>query len=498
MAVKSKLSRAEQTSLAPLREVTTDIEGISAKALPPNPVSRPVGPKPAEAARFEVVRGGPSVIKLVCKTGGTLGPAVRAHLAGRIIGEVATNQGIARSGETIDIPIEYLPYHALPLQVQFTSASPDDAIAAAFVIGTEQEASELVGMGLLTVSDLRVEQARIFGVVSNAINGISRPVLYARFNGFVVRPLDVEEPQQHDRGGMSARFSGAIRAEDLSDLGLVIDICAVGVAAPIGSLGFSRLEPRALEERLIRMELEIGHLRRSMAIEASTLLTNIERRQMRNFHRTEEAIQYLTSIVFDRIASQPSVAPTGPVPSVLGSGPDLATLPTATPAAMPAELMALWRSPLPEVIDNRLVVDADSDLFVSGWYDVEDQGGVYRWMGAAGIVANPYPDRPILSVEVSLRMHFGSVFPALSAQVGSRRTVAQMFEVNGERRVQFSLPPGEGETEKTGHLRVMSSNVGRPIELDPLSEDLRELSVAVSRVVYCYAPEAIQDIPNGG
>ena len=127
-------------------------------------------------------------------------------------------------------------------------------------------------MGLLTVSDLRVEQARIFGVVSNAINGISRPVLYARFNGFVVRPLDVEEPQQHDRGGMSARFSGAIRAEDLSDLGLVIDICAVGVAAPIGSLGFSRLEPLGAGGTLIRMELEIGHLRRSMAIEASTLL----------------------------------------------------------------------------------------------------------------------------------------------------------------------------------------------------------------------------------
>ena len=101
----------------------------------------------------------------------------------------------------------------------------------------------------------------------------------------------------------------------------------------------------------------------------------------------------------------------GPLPEDLPLRPVAAVLPSVvTRLRLPKRAAGEPRKP--DVLD--IVLPVDSELFGTGWYDVEYlEDKPFRWMAAEGVIFSPQPDLPCTLISLKLAGVYGAHLPMI-------------------------------------------------------------------------------------
>jgi hypothetical protein len=422
-------------------------------------------------------------VRLSCVGSCTIDDNITAYVRGIPIGSARVS-GRLKPGEHVDIPIDYLPWVELPAEIRFADSSARLPIPGGLKISSPEEALLLVGPGDIAISNVSVEQGMLRGSGSNLINGLSRPTMYARINGLVVRPIVTDPPRLLDDGGCSFQFAMQLLPTDLVDSGITIDIHVLGVDAPVSSVTFSRMLVTEQEKRLIELEGRLQETQQTAALQVASLKTDFDARLARIERRIETFIEYASSFMLDRVAAV--TVPTTPGAKAVDD--------VAIKAKMDAFRSLVSTASTPEdssvstqAGDNYSNLPLHSSMFAFGWYDIErTEEAEFRWMSPRAIVFNPEPNRLVSEVILLVAGLYRTSAPSLKASFDARAARAKV-EADGQGRFRIHLRPPKGERSvPLQALRLESLTSGNP-HRDEGSADDREISMAIAGLAFVYS-----------
>ncbi len=374
------------------------------------------------------------------------------------------------AGEHIDLPVSYFPNVQLPAQLRICVG--DEEIAPPLVIKSSEDVMALVGQGEVEAENLSLEAGLLRGSLVLRGNAISIPHAYIRLNGVVIRSVVVEPPVPRDSGGAACRFAVSIRPTDFVESGLNIDLHVSGIDYPVANFSYTRGDPSADMQRLLRLEKEVCQLQRSASAQMEILSANFERRLALQQERVDTFIEYVTSLVLDNFANAFDMK-SDPLAFLQA----LTEVRSQTASGQTAQIQS-------HTIHNA-EAKADSNLFAFGWYGLErDDGGPFRWMGQTALVNNPYPNLPISRIDFLITHVYGLAEPMLRATADDVELNVVTAKFDGNYRVTFSLPQGVQEI-CSQWIRVESFHTGCPAT-DEGTMDTRILSVAVEKADFHY------------
>ncbi|TDH64022.1 hypothetical protein E2C06_04170 [Dankookia rubra] len=374
--------------------------------------------------------------------------------------------GPLREGAVIDIPVERLPRVPLPAELRLSTAPDAADLVAPWRIESAEVALSLLGAPDLRIEDLRLDHGVLRGTGREARNGLLDPVLYARINGSGARIVGTEPPIALPEGGCAFRLSVPILPTDLTESGLSVTLMLVGQDAPAASIAWGRSGIGEAERRLIELEGRIRQMEDEAAASQQALQATLQRQLALQQDRIDAFIAAASTLLLDRLAAAP-----GREPDALR-----ALLETAGPAQA--------GDPVLDVAARRLAVPPEAALFGTGWHREEIYpSGSFRWMGPRGLLLNPAPDRAVASVTLDICHLYRASLPSVTAQMDAAAAEVTVAEAGGGFTVRLTHPEGP---QPLRLLRLASLTGGSPAE-DGAGSDRRQLSFAVSRVVFEYA-----------
>ena len=375
--------------------------------------------------------------------------------------------GPVREGMVLDIPIERLPCVPLPAELRLSTAPDAPDLVVPWRIDSTEAALSLLGGPDMRVEDMRLDHGVLRGTGREARNGLLDPVLYARINGAGARMVTVDPPIALPEGGCAFRFALPIQPADLTESGLSVALMLVGQDAPVGSFVWTRSGIGDAERRLIELEGRLRQMEEESAAAQQTLQVTLQRQLVLQQERIDAFVAAAATLLLDRLATVP-----GRAPDALR-----ALLETAGPVRA--------GDPVLDLTARRLEVPPEAALFGTGWHREETYpDGSFRWMGPHSLLLNPAPERPLASVTLDICHLYRAAAPALTAQFDDAiAEIAVSAQGNGAFTVRLSHPAG---LQPLRLLRLASMTGGSPAE-DGDSGDRRQLSFAVSRVVFEYA-----------
>jgi hypothetical protein len=319
----------------------------------------------------------------------------------------------------------------------------------------------------MRVEDMRLDHGVLRGTGREARNGLLDPVLYARINGAGARIVAVDPPIALPEGGCAFRFALPIQPADLTESGLSIALMLVGQDAPVGSFVWTRSGIGDAERRLAELEGRIRQIEEESAAAQQTLQATLQRQLALQQDRIDAFVAAAATLLLDRLAAVP-----GREPDALR-----ALLETAGPVRA--------GDPVLDLTARQLELPPEALQFGTGWHREEAYpDGSFRWMGAHGLLLNPAPERPVASVTLDICHLYRAAAPALTAQFDEAAAeIAASARGDGAFAVRLIPPAGP---QPLRLLRIASLIGGSPAE-DGVSGDRRQLSFAVSRVVFEYA-----------
>lgn len=412
---------------------------------------------------------------------------VSAYILGIQIGQLPL-QGSFHAGETVVIPVTYLPRVDLPATIRLGSARGSVSEEGGLVLKTPDAAEQLVGTGEVKVEQFDFNQGMLRGFAVNRINGLHNPVMFVRINGVFTRQVAVDRPRLLDEGGCSFSFAVQLYLTDFGSSGFHADLYVVGQEAPVASFQYVRADSSALTRQMLELEGKLAQLQQMTSLQVATLGADFRRQVAAQQQRVDAFIDYASCLLFDQVASD----------AILSAG-DPALEPDPEMRAKIANFRALIASATEEAdaavaggsgnsTPRNLRLPPRSSQFSFGWYDAEtDAQGDFRWMGQSGMVLNPAPNRALQGLTIELRHLFKTAKPMLRLFLDTREVEAIVLP--GSRpnvaRIEVTLPPDEPR-ESFQTLRIESFIAGRPADDDKGGNDQRLLSVAVSEVVFHY------------
>ena len=375
--------------------------------------------------------------------------------------------GPVREGAVVEIPVDRLPRVPLPAELRLSTAPDAPDLAAPWRIDSAEAALSLLGAPETRIEDLRLDHGVLRGTGREARNGLLDPVLYARINGAGARIVTVDPPVALPEGGCAFRLALPILPADLTESGLSVTLMLIGQDAPVGSFAWGRSGIGEAERRMAELEGRLRQAEDEAAAAQRSLLETLQRQLALQQERIDAFIAAAATLLLDRLATAP-----GREPDALR-----ALLQTAGPA--PAG------DPVLDLTALRLEVAPEAALFGAGWHGAEIYpSGSFRWMGPRGQMLNPSPARAVAGVTLDVCHLYRADAPALTAQLdGNAAEVAVAARGDGAFTVRLTCPGGPQPLQL---LRLASLTGGSPAE-DGVSGDRRQLSFAVSRVVFEYA-----------
>lgn len=380
-------------------------------------------------------------------------------------------------GAEIELPIARLPRLELPAELRFAASAEGPDLAPPWPLANAGAALALLGPPAPpAIEGLRLDQGRLHGLAIERVNGLLDPVMYARINTAGARGVTTEAPWPLPEGGCAFRFALALEPGDLNESGLVVDLHLVGIEAPIARFAWTRTGPEGPGAEVAALAARVARLEQEAAATAAALRDQVRQQAALLAERTDAFLEAAGALLLDRLAGTAS-APAAAEAEALAA---LRRLVGEAAAAPPpdAALLLGSRAEIPPAAGNLAI----------GWHQPEqDETGPFRWMGDAALVVNPEPHRRVAAVTLGIRHLYGMEAPRLAAAfdaVPARVTT----ERGGEGGFILRLEPEGGAAVPCQGLRLTSAHAGVPLR-DGRNPDQRLLSVAVSRVVFDYAPE---------
>jgi hypothetical protein len=427
-------------------------------------------------------------IFLQCNGDCEVDDVISAYVQGIKVGQVNV-QGSFKAGDKVSLPIKRLPLVDLPAAIRLSSLATTTGDIEAMVLKSPDAAMALVGPGEITVERLELSQGMLRGFAFNRVNGLHVPMVFARMNNLLVRPVTVERPRLLDDGGCSFSFWIQLYPADLGENGFAVDLHVVGDEVPIASFHYVRQDADELPARVVALESRLTQLQQAASLQIASITADFRKRLEAQQERIDAFIDYASCLMFDQLATE-AVEVAGAkalntdhvMSDRMAAFRALINSPTSSPspaAATPAPARVMGLGP-------------DSDAFNLGWHDLEaDSQGEFRWMNQNGMVLNPAPERPVERLSIGVRHVFKVRKPMvrvfLDAEEVAVRVVAARgictFDLIVERRPdEPALPPFQ-------MLRIESFVAGSPSEGGD-SSDSRILSIAVANVTLEYADGA--------
>ncbi|MBB5372755.1 hypothetical protein [Acidocella aromatica] len=384
--------------------------------------------------------------------------------------------GKFEAGQHIDLPVNYFPNVQLPGQLRICFG--DEEIAPPLAIKSPEDVMALVGQGEIKAENLSLEAGLLRGSLVLRGNAASIPHAYIRLNGVVIRSVVVEPPAARDTGGAACRFAVPIRPADFVESGLNIDLHVSGIDYPLANFSYTRNDPAADGQRLLKLEEEMRQLQRSASAQVEMLNANFQRRLTLQQERVDAFIEYATSIVLDHFAN------------AFETKSDPMTFLRALTEARSQTVSGETAQIQSQAIHNA-EARVDSNLFAFGWYDLErNDSGPFRWMGQTALVNNPYPNLPISRMDFLITHVYGAAEPLLRVTADDVEFNVTTSKFGGHYLVTFSAPQGAQEIYAQS-IRVESFNSGCPAT-DEGTTDTRILSVAAEKVDFHYRPAKVR------
>ncbi|MFC3125945.1 hypothetical protein ACFOD4_12825 [Pseudoroseomonas globiformis] len=424
-------------------------------------------------------------ITLRCGADCTVDDTITAYVLGIEIGRRHI-VGQFRAGETIGLPVRYLPLVDLPATIRLSSEKGCIADGTEIPVRSADDAVRLVGPGTVVVERLQFSQGLLRGFAVNRVNGLNTPVLFARINRLATRQVTMDRPRLLDDGGCSFGFVVQLYPTDLGENGFNVDLHIVGDEAPLASFQYARADGDDATRKLLELEGRLAQMQQMTTLQIAALNSDFRRRMDAQQERIDAFIDYASCLLFDQVASDAIAGAGGaalePDPAMrqkIDSFREM--IAAATRKGKPAQ-----GAPR---LARTLQVTPRAENFSFGWYDVEtDPRGSFRWMGQSGMVLNPAPTRALRGLCIALRHLFKTERPMLrvfldTAEVEARIEAAgppHVFNVLIE-QPKDGAPLGAFQT-----VRIESFIAGRPADEDN-GTDQRLLSIAVGEVVFTYA-----------
>lgn len=411
----------------------------------------------ATPPRFVVEGLGARRVRLRCTGAGWLGAPPRAWVGGIAVGG-AERTGSVAVDEVLELAVERLPCAPAPASLRFGTGGGAEELAPPVPLSDGAAAWRLLGPGRPELESLELRQGLLRGALVNRENGFFHPVLAARVGGGAPRPVAAEPPLPLPGGAGRVRFALALRAEDLDETGVRVEILCQGVAGPVATWALAPALPG--QEGLPLLAARLRAAEGAAALREARLRQAMEDGFRERDARFEAFAEHVMGLLAEGGAPEPRIGP--PEQRLEALRPVLAA-PLPAPAPRPAER----------------ALPPDDERFTLGWHPAEAE---FRWMGPSGLIENPEPARPVQRIVLALSQVYGGGRPELLATLDAGGAPVTLAEAgSGFRAVVEPEAPASFDV-----LRLDSLSHGSPLR-DGISGDARELSVAVAAVTFVYA-----------
>ncbi|UFN50023.1 hypothetical protein LPC08_05125 [Roseomonas sp. OT10] len=409
------------------------------------------------APRFVVAEVAARRLRLRCTEAGTLSAPAIAWVGGIEAGR-AERTGPFAAEEVLEVVIDRLPCAPAPALLRLGPEGGTGELAPPLELGAGNLAWRLMGPGNPELEALELRQGLLRGTLLNRENGFFAPVLAARVQGGPPRPVAAEPPQPGPDGAGRVRFALALRAEDLDETGMQVEIWCQGLARPVATWALAPAFPE--QEAVPVLAARLRAAEQASVLREARLRQAMEQGFAERDARFDGFVQHVMGLLAEGGAPEPRIGP---------------------PEARLEALRATLATPLPEPAPQpaERVLPSDDDRFTLGWYPPESE---FRWMGPSGLIENPEPARPVERVRLRLRHVYGDGPPQLLATLDAHGTTLTLEAVADGFVAQ--VEPGAAVAFEA--LRLDSLSHGSPLR-DGHSDDARELSVAVGEVTFVYA-----------
>jgi hypothetical protein len=235
----------------------------------------------------------------------------------------------------------------------------------------------------------------------------------------------------------------------------------------VASFAWTRSGVGEAERRLAELAGRLRQMEEESAAAQQNLQATLQRQLALQQERIDAFIAAASTLLLDRLAGAP------------GREQDALRDLLDTGGAIRAG------DPTLDLTARQLEVSPESSLFGTGWHREEIYpSGSFRWMGPNGLLLNPVPGRPVASVTLEICHLYRTSLPSLTAQLDDA-DAAVVVHAQSQGAFSVRLTHADGP-HPLRVLRLSSLTGGSPAE-DGASGDRRQLSFAVSRVIFAYA-----------
>lgn len=327
------------------------------------------------------------------------GGQLQAYVRGVALGDPVT---ITDGDSRVRVPVVRFPHVDFPAEIRIGWADGRDAVTPIRVDGPDVVAT-LIGQGDLTEVAVQFRNGLIIGTARNRANGVTVPMLIGRVNGTLLRTVDTRLSGADDTGGSEVRFTLPVEASDFSDRGASFEILH---APSLECIWRSVLAPAdTVMSGGIVTDIRLSEAERKLADASLALETKLNAKIARQNRLIEDISAHLLSL--------------------LGDG-------SADPREQARQLIA--RTGMTSIADASVgVVGALSPYLGWGWSDAELSSDriEQRRMGAAATVLNPYPDRAVATIAITVTEGSPEALAALSAQIDGREAAIALPQIGG-------------------------------------------------------------------
>lgn len=405
---------------------------------------------------------------------------VAAYVMGIKVGQTRL-QGNFKVGDRVSIPVRHLPMVELPAAIRLGSRDDSIGDVEALVLKTPDAAAALVGLGEIKVERLDFNQGMLRGYAVNRVNGLFSPMLFARLNGLLVRPVSVERPRLLDDGGCSFGFAVQLYPADMGENGFSVALHVVGDDVPIANFQYMRNDGDEQAKRILALESRLAQAQQMTSLQIAALTSDFRRRLDAQQERIDAFIDYASCLLFDQLAMEPvgeaTSLPLEPDDEMRARMAAFRQLVYDAPKVKAEMAVASpENAPLVELLPR-------SEAYSFGWYDVEgDEAGEFRWMGQSGMVQNPAPARQPERLTLRLRHVFKAPAPVLRLFLDTQEVEATVTpaEAPDVYLVEVRPAPDAPPLPRFQTLRIDSFVAGSPSEEGEGNTDYRILSIAIS------------------
>jgi hypothetical protein len=231
---------------------------------------------------------------------------------------------------------------------------------------------------------------------------------------------------------------------DLGENGLTAEIFLLGQDTPLTSVSYRRADIDDLTKRIVGFEARLAQVTQSTTVRFNAMNNEVKQRLDVMQQRIDAFIEYAASFMFDRMAASE-------VPTVAGATPLSPELRAKVDAFL-STIRGTENGPSPRNGEEAtIVVPLESKIFSFGWNDVEEKNGIrLRSMSDIAVTLNPFPDRPVAEILMTLAAPDDAAQPSLRAAFDGAPaicTVERDKRKNNACRVK--IRPAEGEMAAT-------------------------------------------------